>query len=143
MSKKGKEMTRESIQGIFDSMTDLLLKKNHDYKGASFDLGFTGNFVHLWDKVMRLKRVFDNPNDKPNFEGIEDTYRDIIGYCTIGLHIISAAKVEDKEEKGATIADLNALSAKLQEQYPAASPEMINDIISKTAAEVSNGAQSN
>lgn len=143
MSKKGKEMTRESISSVFDSMTDLLLKKNHDYKGASFDLGFTGNFVHLWDKVMRLKRHFDNPADKPNFEGIEDTYRDIIGYCVIGLHIIGAAKVEDREEKGATIADLNALSARLQEQYPSASPEMINDIISKTAAEVSHGTQDN
>lgn len=143
MSKKGKEMTRESIQGIFDGMTDLLLKKNHDYKGASFDLGFTGNFVHLWDKVMRLKRVFDNPNDKPNFEGIEDTYRDIIGYCVIGLHIIGVAKVEDKEEKGATIADLNELSAKLQQQYPTLSATVIDDIISKTAAEVSHGTQSN
>lgn len=136
-------MTRESIQGIFDGMTDLLLKKNHDYKGASFDLGFTGNFVHLWDKVMRLKRVFDNPNDKPNFEGIEDTYRDIIGYCVIGLHIIGVAKVEDKEEKGATIADLNELSAKLQQQYPTLSATVIDDIISKTAAEVSHGTQSN
>ena len=143
MSKKGKEMTRESIQGIFDGMTDLLLKKNHDYKGASFDLGFTGNFVHLWDKVMRLKRVFDNPNDKPNFEGIEDTYRDIIGYCVIGLHIIGVAKVEDKEEKGATIADLNELSAKLQQQYPTLSATLIDDIISKTAEEVSHGTQSN
>lgn len=143
MSKKGKEMTRESIQDIFDGMTDLLLKKNHDYKGASFDLGFTGNFVHLWDKVMRLKRVFDNPNDKPNFEGIEDTYRDIIGYCVIGLHIIGVAKVEDKEEKGATIADLNELSAKLQRQYPILPATVIEDIISKTAAEVSHGTQSN
>lgn len=143
MSKKGKEMTRESIQGIFDGMTDLLLKKNHDYKGASFDLGFTGNFVHLWDKVMRLKRVFDNPNDKPNFEGIEDTYRDIIGYCVIGLHIIGVAKVEDKEEKGATIEDLKEFAATIQEQYPALPSSLINDIISKTAAEVSHGTKSN
>lgn len=143
MSKKGKEMTRESIQGIFDGMTDLLLKKNHDYKGASFDLGFTGNFVHLWDKVMRLKRVFDNPNDKPNFESIEDTYRDIIGYCTIGLHIIGAAKVEDKEEKGATIEDLNELVEQFQKQYPLVRPNIISDIVSKTAAEVSHGTQSN
>ena len=143
MSKKGKEMSRESIGGIFESMTDLLLKKNHDYKGASFDLGFKGNFVHLWDKLMRLKRVFDNPDDKPNFEGIEDTYRDIIGYCVIGLHIIGVAKVEDKEEKGATIADLNELSAKLQQQYPTLSATVIDDIISKTAAEVSHGTQSN
>ena len=143
MSKKGKEMTRESIQGIFNSMTDLLLKKNHDYKGASFDLGFTGNFVHLWDKVMRLKRVFDNPNDKPNFESIEDTYRDIIGYCVIGLHIIGVAKVEGKEEKGATIADLKKLSEQLQQQYPTLSATIIDDIISKTATEVSHGTQSN
>lgn len=143
MSKKGKEMTRESIQGIFNSMTDLLLKKNHDYKGASFDLGFTGNFVHLWDKVMRLKRVFDNPNDKPNFESVEDTYRDIIGYCVIGLHIIGVAKVEDKEEKGATIEDLKKLSAQLQQQYPTLSATVIDDIISKTATEVSHGTQSN
>lgn len=143
MSKKGKEMTRESIQGIFNSMTDLLLKKNHDYKGASFDLGFTGNFVHLWDKVMRLKRAFDNPNDKPNFESVEDTYRDIIGYCVIGLHIIGVAKVEDKEENGETLADLKELSAKLQQQYPTLSATVIDDIISKTATEVSHGTQSN
>lgn len=143
MSKKGKEMTRESIQGIFNSMTDLLLKKNHDYKGASFDLGFTGNFVHLWDKVMRLKRVFDNPNDKPNFEGIEDTYRDIIGYCVIGLHIIGVAKVEDKVKKVATIEDLKELSVKLQLQHPTLSSTVIDDIISKTAKEVSHGTQSN
>lgn len=143
MSKKGKEMTHESIQGIFNGMTDLLLKKNHDYKGASFDLGFTGNFVHLWDKVMRLKRVFDNPNDKPNFESVEDTYRDIIGYCVIGLHIIGVAKVEDKEEKGATIEDLKKLSAQLQQQYPTLSATVIDDIISKTATEVSHGTQSN
>lgn len=141
MSKKGKEMSRESIQGIFNSMTDLLLKKNHDYKGASFDLGFTGNFVHLWDKVMRLKRVFDNPNDKPNFESIEDTYRDIIGYCVIGLHIIGVAKVEDKEEKGTT--DLKKLSMQLQEQFPVLSANEIDDIISKIVTEISHGTQSN
>lgn len=136
MSKKGKEMTRESIQGIFNSMTDLLLKKNHDYKGASFDLGFTGNFVHLWDKVMRLKRVFDNPNDKPNFESVEDTYRDIIGYCVIGLHIIGVAKVEDKEEKEATTENLKELSAKLQLQFPVLSANEIDDIISKIVEEI-------
>lgn len=143
MSKKGKEMTRESIQGIFNSMTDLLLKKNHDYKGASFDLGFTGNFVHLWDKVMRLKRVFDNPNDKPNFESVEDTYRDIIGYCVIGLHIIGVAKVDDKEGKGVTIEHMKELSSWLQQRYPVLSENEIDDIISKIVTEVSHGTQSN
>ena len=136
-------MTKQSIEKIFAPMVDLLVKKNHDYKGASFDLGFTGNFVHLWDKVMRLKRAFDNPNDKPNFESIEDTYRDIIGYCVIGLHIIGVAKVEGKEEKGVTVADLNWLSAKLQQQYPTLSANEIDDIISKIVTEVSHGTQSN
>lgn len=83
-------MTRESIQKIFDGMSELLVKKNEDYKGASFDLGIEGNFTHIWDKVSRLRRLKDlyKEGKSPNFESIEDTYRDIIGYCVIGLHII-------------------------------------------------------
>ena len=29
-NSKGKEMTKESIDGIFDGMNELLVKKNHD-----------------------------------------------------------------------------------------------------------------
>ena len=78
-------------------MVDLLVKKNHDYKGASFDLGLDGNFVHIWDKVSRMRRLIDlrKKGEKQNFEGLVDTYHDLIGYCVIGLHILQA---EERDE---------------------------------------------
>ena len=66
------KMTKESVRKIFDEMADILVKKNEDYKGASFDLGLSGNFVHIWDKVSRLKHLLDNKQSgkKENFEGM-------------------------------------------------------------------------
>lgn len=92
MAKQEKQiMTKESIDRIFGEMSDLLVKKNKDYKGASFDLGMTGNFVHIWDKVVRYRNFVENRNsgEFANFESIEDTLRDIIGYAVIGLHILN------------------------------------------------------
>ena len=101
-NSKGNQMTKESIDaifdGIFDGMNELLVKKNQDYKGASFDLGLNGNMVHLWDKVSRYRNMVENKmhGEQPNFEGIEDTLKDIIGYAVIGLHIL---KAEEKEKE--------------------------------------------
>ena len=90
-------MTKQSIEKIFAPMVDLLVKKNHDYKGASFDLGLDGNFVHIWDKVSWMRRLIDlrKKGEKQNFEGLVDTYHDLIGYCVIGLHILQA---EERDE---------------------------------------------
>lgn len=82
-------MTKESIEEIFQGMADLLVRKNRDYKGASFDLGLNGNMVHLWDKMSRYRNMVES-KETPNFESIEDTLKDIIGYAVIGLHIIKA-----------------------------------------------------
>lgn len=88
VSGNGSEiMTKESIEEVFGGMAELLARKNRDYKGASFDLGLNGNMVHLWDKVVRYRNMVENKAN-PNFEGIEDTLRDIIGYAVIGLHIL-------------------------------------------------------
>ena len=91
------EMTKQSIEEIFAPMVDLLVKKNHDYKGASFDLGLDGNFVHIWDKVSRMRRLIDlrKKGESQNFEGLVDTYHDLIGYCVIGLHILHAEEQDD------------------------------------------------
>lgn len=99
--EQGKEMTKESINAIFIGMSDLLVKKNADYKGASFDLGLNGNMVHLWDKVRRYRNMVENSmqGKEPNFESIRDTLHDIIGYAVIGIHILDAQK-EENEQKG-------------------------------------------
>ena len=46
-----KIMDQESIKKITDEITEMLLRKNQDYEGASFGLGLNRNMVHLWDKV--------------------------------------------------------------------------------------------
>lgn len=91
MTTNAPVMTEEKIQKITQFVTKTLLQKNQDYGGASFDLGTNGNMVHLWDKVKRYRSLVEKMNkgtNTPNFESIEDTLRDIIGYAIIGLIIL-------------------------------------------------------
>lgn len=89
-------MNEESIKRITEDVTTLLLKKNADYGSASFDLGLNGNMVHLWDKVKRYKSIISCDKKEPNFESLEDTLKDIIGYAIIGLHILNDETIKDK-----------------------------------------------
>ncbi|NTW32695.1 MAG: DUF1599 domain-containing protein [Bacteroidetes bacterium] len=89
-------MNEKSIKKITDDVTAILLKKNQDYGGASFDLGLNGNMVHLWDKVSRFRSLISRDNQNVNFESLEDTLKDIIGYAVIGLHILNDDQIKDK-----------------------------------------------
>jgi len=89
-------MNEKSIKEITDDVSAILLKKNQDYGGASFDLGLNGNMVHLWDKVSRFRSLVSQKNQNPNFESLEDTLKDIIGYAVIGLHILKDDQIKDK-----------------------------------------------
>jgi hypothetical protein len=89
------QLSEEELRSICDKVIGMLLAKNQDYGGASFDLGLNGNMVHLWDKVKRYRTLVEsqiNRKKKPNFESIEDTLQDIIGYALIGLTIIKHDK---------------------------------------------------
>lgn len=83
-------MREIELKKISDEVIDILLKKNEDYEGASFDLGLNGNMVHLWDKTKRYRNLIEKKNlgITPNYESIEDTLKDIIGYAMIGLVIL-------------------------------------------------------
>ena len=52
--------------------------------------------VHLWDKVSRFKSLISKGSHNPNFESLEDTLKDIIGYAVIGLHILDDETIKDK-----------------------------------------------
>lgn len=85
------QLNKEELRSTCDKVIEMLLAKNQDYGGASFDLGLNGNMVHLWDKVKRYRTLVEkqiNQKKKPNFESIEDTLQDIIGYALIGLTIL-------------------------------------------------------
>jgi hypothetical protein len=88
-------MTEKDVKEITDEITSILIKKNADYGGASFDLGVMGNMVHLWDKVRRYRSLAEKQlcsNGTPNFESLSDTLKDIIGYAIIGLIILKHEK---------------------------------------------------
>ncbi len=89
-------MNEKSIKNITKEVTAILLKKNNDYGGASFDLGLNGNMVHLWDKVKRYRSLIGCDKKDPNFESLEDTLKDIIGYAIIGLHILKDETIKNK-----------------------------------------------
>ncbi len=88
-------MNEKSIKKITDEITEILLKKNADYGGASFDLGLIGNMVHLWDKVRRYRTLIEKGKSNPNFESLNDTLKDIIGYAIIGLHILNDETIKN------------------------------------------------
>ena len=77
------KMTKESINEVLNSVAEILVKKNADYGGASFDLGIIGNMVHIWVKARRFRSLVEKQmkGEKANFESLEDTLRDIIGYA--------------------------------------------------------------
>jgi len=83
-------MKEDKVREITESVIKILIQKNQDYGGASFDLGLIGNMVHIWDKTMRYRSLVEKSlkNETPNFESTEDTLKDIIGYAIIGLLIL-------------------------------------------------------
>ncbi|TKG89250.1 DUF1599 domain-containing protein [Puteibacter caeruleilacunae] len=89
-------MDEKSIKKYTENVTNILVKKNEDYGGASFDLGLNGNMVHLWDKVSRFRSLVSKGGKDANFESLEDTLKDIIGYAIIGLHILDDETIKDK-----------------------------------------------
>ncbi|MET0464046.1 MAG: nucleotide modification associated domain-containing protein [Chitinophagaceae bacterium] len=86
-------MNETELRTITEDVIKILLKKNQDYGGASFDLGLTGNMVHLWDKVKRYRTLVERKiteGGQPNFESIQDTLKDVIGYAIIGMLILKS-----------------------------------------------------
>ncbi len=83
-------MTEQQIKEVTEEITQLLLRKNEDYGGASFELGLNGNMVHIYDKANRYRTLIEkmHKGQTPNFESIEDTLKDIMGYAIIGLLIL-------------------------------------------------------
>lgn len=82
------------LKKILTEMGEVLERKNKDYGSASFRTGLIGNYCRLYDKFSRLEQGLIHGKEM-NFEGIEDTYKDIIGYAAIGLLILKLTKEQN------------------------------------------------
>jgi len=79
---------KAEIISITDDIISLLVSKRHDY-GDSFEtiwdtFGMLSVVVRLNDKISRLNNLTTGEKNPQN-ETIEDTFKDIIGYCLLAL----------------------------------------------------------
>jgi hypothetical protein len=106
VTKLDKDTFREFVIETFDDMAKLLDRKNSDYTagGSVFsnfelceELGFDrldGLAIRFLDKVQRLKSFVRNGKLQVADEGVEDVFKDFIGYSVIALAMLH----EDKGE---------------------------------------------
>ena len=85
-------------------MQQLLDAKNADYADAedpfinfkqSADFGvdpLVGLFIRMGDKFQRLKAFSKHGQLQVKGEGVDDSLRDLIGYCTLALGMIEERK---------------------------------------------------
>lgn len=68
---------------------DFLEKKHLDYSPHNIlRFGTLGVWVRISDKMARWENLAYLDNDKINFEGLADTYKDTFGYCIIGIMLL-------------------------------------------------------
>jgi len=78
-------MNTDEMNKIFNEMSDLLKRKNEMYGDENIvKIGEEGIIIRITEKIERLKHLIKNKTNPPE-ETIEDTWKDIIGYGTIGL----------------------------------------------------------
>lgn len=73
----------DELKDTTQDIVDLLVRKQRDYGHANIlRFGKDGVLVRLWDKVARYNNLTARGYNA-NFESIDDTLRDIIGYVVI------------------------------------------------------------
>ena len=101
-------ITPEKIQKQCDLLADLLKKKNADYGDSFSERPYllpnlttnTSAYIRLSDKFHRLRTLLniEEPDRKVD-ETIEDTLRDVAGYCVL---LLANVATEEGAKEGAT-----------------------------------------
>lgn len=92
-------ITDESIQKQCDALAKILKEKNANYGNAFAEAPYllpemgttTAAFVRLSDKFRRLRTIYNNKEEKDRRkleETLEDTIRDVAGYCILLLAFV-------------------------------------------------------
>lgn len=79
-----------AVQDIAMEMSNLLVKKQIDYGAGNINNAYggaiNGLLVRMGDKFERLKHLYST-GSKPNFEAIEDSFKDLANYAIIAIMV--------------------------------------------------------
>jgi hypothetical protein len=81
------------FDSIAKEITELLEKKNHDYGDDNLvKHGLYGIIVRIDDKIARLTNL-SKKNHQEVEESLEDTLKDIAGYCINAIRLLREEKI--------------------------------------------------
>lgn len=90
------KFNKELALSIVNEVVNTLEKKNDDYGNSFFTicdtLGLKSVVPRLLDKVFRIQSLTEK--NSANFEPIQDTFKDIIGYCLLSLLQLEREEME-------------------------------------------------
>lgn len=87
---------RESVKVLEECIT-LQLAKSRDYQNEASDVKQADHYLRgidtiydmIHQKMLRARSLMavarENPNSEPNFESLEDTFKDIINYASFAV----------------------------------------------------------
>ncbi len=82
----------KNVEDTFDELQELLIRKHLDYgpKNISESPGgpINGLRVRMHDKLARINNLVDKELSNPQFESLEDTFKDMANYAIIGLLVL-------------------------------------------------------
>lgn len=82
----------QNVEQTFDELQALLLKKHIDYgpKNISESPGgpINGLRVRMHDKLARINNLVDKGVSNPQYESLEDSFKDMANYAIIGLLVL-------------------------------------------------------
>lgn len=75
--------TDKNPNQILDDMLAVLVSKSKDYSQAFRRIGYPGIRARVWEKICRIVSLSGNLDAKPNYEPLEDSMKDLLGYAII------------------------------------------------------------
>jgi hypothetical protein len=82
----------QEVGQTFDELKELLTKKHIDYgpKNISQSPGgpVNGLRVRMHDKLARINNLVDTQVSDPQYESLEDSFKDMANYAIIGLLVL-------------------------------------------------------
>jgi len=82
----------DEVRIVYDELMSLLLKKHKDYgpKNIADAPGgpVNGLRVRIHDKIARINNLIDSGSNQPEYESLEDSFKDLANYAIIGLLVL-------------------------------------------------------